>query len=139
MSGKLKHWSVLHVVDRWFSGLVLWESELNVYTWLELYLGDVEDLRLAADKLDDALVDSHLVSVPGLGTFTAGGLSGGDSKSAGWHRSWSLDLDGAALVDTSCVDSLCTAHDLVTSFVNRFWVLGADRDSDVVFFRRISN
>merc|ERR1711974_564670 len=119
--------------------LLFWEGELDVYAWLKLDLSDVEDLGLAADELNDSLVDSHLVSVPGLGTLTTRGLSGGDAKSTGWHRSWSLDLDRTALINTPGIDSLSTADDLVAGLVDRFRVLSAHRDTDVVFCGCVRN
>ena len=31
-------------------------------------------------KVDETLMDPHLKAIPGLGSFTAGGLPGGDAK-----------------------------------------------------------
>ena len=42
-------------------------------------------------------MDPHLVVIPGLGTFTAGGFPGGDPEGPGGHPDWSLDAD--VLVD----------------------------------------
>ena len=41
-------------------------------------------------QIDDTLVDPHLESIPGFGTFTARGLSGSDSEGLGWHPHGSL-------------------------------------------------
>jgi hypothetical protein len=38
-------------------------------------------------------VNSHLEAIPGLGTFTAGGLSGGNLKDLGWETDWALDAE----------------------------------------------
>lgn len=35
------------------------------------------------NSLDETLVDAHLVLVPGLGTLTVGGLTGGDVEGLG--------------------------------------------------------
>jgi len=43
-------------------------------------------------KIDESLVDSHFVTIPGLGTFTTWGLSGGDTKNLGWETDWTLNL-----------------------------------------------
>ena len=43
-------------------------------------------------KIDHALVNAHLESIPGLGTFTARGLPGGDAKSLSGHADRALDL-----------------------------------------------
>ena len=45
------------------------------------------------DILDDALVDPHLVRVPGLGTLTVGGLAGGDLEGLGGQADGALDAE----------------------------------------------
>ena len=103
-----------------------------MHTWFQLDLGDVQDLALAADEFDDSLVDSHLVSIPGFGTFTTWSFSGGDPHSPGWHWSWSFDLDKTVVA--SAVDGLCSGADFSARLVDGFWALGRDGDSDVGFF-----
>jgi len=44
-------------------------------------------------QVDDALVDTELVSVPSLGTLTVGGLSGGDLKNLGGESDGALGGD----------------------------------------------
>ena len=44
-------------------------------------------------EIDHTLVDAHLEAIPGLGTFTARSLPGGDSQSLGWHPDGSLDFE----------------------------------------------
>ena len=43
-------------------------------------------------EIDDALVDAHLESIPGLGTLSARSLPGGDAKDLGRHADGALDL-----------------------------------------------
>merc|ERR1711970_255587 len=119
--------------------LVLWEGELDVYARLELNLRDVENLALAADELDDALVDSHLVSVPGLATFTARRLARSNSHASRRHRSRALDLDAGALFAASSVDSLGAADNLAAGLVDRLDVLRTDRDADVVLLNGLGH
>jgi hypothetical protein len=38
-------------------------------------------------------VDSHLESIPGLGPFTARGLSGGNLEGLGWETDWAFDAE----------------------------------------------
>ncbi len=38
-------------------------------------------------------MDSHLKSIPRLGTFTTGGLSGGNLEGLGWEADWALDTE----------------------------------------------
>lgn len=43
--------------------------------------------------LDQTLVDSHLEAIPGLGTLTTGGLTGGDLEDAGRETDGALDAE----------------------------------------------
>lgn len=43
-------------------------------------------------QIDDALVYSHLETVPGLGTLTAGGLARCDAEDPGGHADWTFHL-----------------------------------------------
>ena len=108
---------------------MFWKGQFNVYTWLQLNLGDVQNLALTADKLNHSFVDPHLVPVPGFGTFTTWGLSSGDPHSPGWHWSWSFDLDQIVLA--SAVDGFGSAADFGAGFVDSLWALSGDGDSDV--------
>jgi hypothetical protein len=60
------------------------------------------------DLLDETLVDAHLVLVPGLGTLTVGGLTGGDVQGLGGQTDGALDLQGlgASTVDKLLADLL---------------------------------
>lgn len=51
-------------------------------------------------QVNYTLVDSHLVSVPGLRTLTIWCLSGGDLQDLGWHSNRTL-LDDLVLVGVS--------------------------------------
>ena len=53
--------------------------------------------------LYQTLVDAHLVLVPGLGTLTVGGLTGGDVQGLGGQTDGTLDLQG---LGASTVDKL---------------------------------
>eukprot|EP00356_Strombidium_inclinatum_P010725 CAMPEP_0170483464 /NCGR_PEP_ID=MMETSP0208-20121228/3129_1 /TAXON_ID=197538 /ORGANISM="Strombidium inclinatum, Strain S3" /LENGTH=138 /DNA_ID=CAMNT_0010756507 /DNA_START=129 /DNA_END=546 /DNA_ORIENTATION=- len=71
-------------------GSLLPDDQVNVDRRINLEGGDVLHDGGGAVDVDDSLVDSHFVSVPGVGSFTAGGLSGGDSENLGG------DSDGAS-------------------------------------------
>ena len=43
-------------------------------------------------QVDDALVDAHLVAVPGLGALSAGRLARGDAQDLGGHAHRPLHL-----------------------------------------------
>ena len=59
-------------------------------------------------SLNQALVDPHLVQIPGLATLTVGGLSGGDLEGLGWESDRSLDVEGlvASTIDELLADLL---------------------------------
>jgi len=44
-------------------------------------------------QVDETLVDLHLITVPGLGTLTARGLTGGDAEDLGGETDGSLDTE----------------------------------------------
>jgi len=46
-----------------------------------------------AVEVDNALVDAELVAVPGLGTLTVGGLTGGDAEHLGGDADGALNLE----------------------------------------------
>jgi hypothetical protein len=64
--------------------------------------------RIKGNLLDETLVDAHLVLVPGLGTLTVGGLTGGDLQGLGGQTNGALDLQGlgASAVDQLLADLL---------------------------------
>jgi len=45
------------------------------------------------NSLNQTLVNSHLEAIPGLGTFTARGLSGGNLEGLGWEADRALDAE----------------------------------------------
>lgn len=53
-------------------------------------------------------MDAHLVLVPGLGTLTVGGLTGGDVQGLGGKTDGTLDLEGlgASTLEQSSADRL---------------------------------
>ena len=73
-----------------FSRLSVGNGDLNLYTGFD---GDgcdlLHDLGRGV-KVDHALVDAHLESIPGLGTLSARSLPCGDAQNFGWHANGSL-------------------------------------------------
>ena len=43
-------------------------------------------------EVDHALVNSHLIAIPGLGTFSVRGLTGCNTESLGWHTDGALNI-----------------------------------------------
>ena len=73
--------------------------------------------------LDKALVDAHLILVPGLGTLTARSLAGGDVQSLGRETDGTLDLQrlGAG-----------TVHQLLAHLLEGGDLAGGEGDTDLV-------
>lgn len=68
-------------------------GDLNLYTGLDGDGSDLlNDLR-GGVEIDETLVDAHLEAIPGLGTVTARGLTGGDTENLGGETDGTLDLE----------------------------------------------
>merc|ERR1719233_2199054 len=77
----------------------------NLYTRLDVDRGDLlHNLRWAVE-INYPLVDPHLELVPGLGTFSTRGLTGGDTQGLGWHAHRSLHLQLLVLGSTDQVST----------------------------------
>jgi len=59
------------------------EEDLNFHTGLDADAGDLLHDLGGRVKVDHALVNAHLEPVPGVGTFTARGLAGGEPEGLG--------------------------------------------------------
>jgi hypothetical protein len=78
--------------------------------------------------LNQTLVNSHLESIPGLGTFTTGCLSGGDLQGLGRETDWALDTELLALG---------TLDELLADLLEGLDFAGGQGDADLVSFLRI--
>ena len=58
-------------------------------------------------QVDEALVDAHLVAVPGLGALTAGRLAGGDTQDLGGQAHRPLHIQVLVLGPTLQVSTHC--------------------------------
>ena len=69
-----------------------------------LFLQSIRPFNL----LNQSLVDSHLKSIPSLGSFTARGLSGGDLESLGGETDGAFDAEvlGLGALDELLADFL---------------------------------
>ncbi|GMT29333.1 hypothetical protein PFISCL1PPCAC_20630, partial [Pristionchus fissidentatus] len=103
--------------------LLVGDGDLNVYSRLDRDGSDLVEHVRGGVHVDDALVNAHLVAVPGLGTLSARGLAGGDAKHLGGHADGALNLE---LLLLGTVDEE-SAHLNEGSHV-----LGRERDADAV-------
>ena len=71
---------------------MLENDEVYVNGGVNLEHGDVLDSGGWAVDIDNSLVDSHLVSVPSVGSFTTRRLSSGNSQDFSWNSDWSSSL-----------------------------------------------
>ena len=74
-------------------------------------------------EVDQALVNAHLELVPGVGTFTAWRLAGGDLELLGGKADWALDLE---------VLVLGRALEVSANFLQVLHVEGSQGDADAV-------
>ena len=72
-------------------------------------------------------MDSHLESIPGLGTFTTGCLSGSDLEGLGWETDGTLDTEFLALG---------TLDELLADLLEGLDFAGGQGDADLVSFLR---
>ena len=68
-------------------------GDLDLDTSLHGDVGDLSEVIDGGDDVDDALVDAHLETIPGLGTLTARSLAGGDAEDLSGHADRALDGD----------------------------------------------
>ena len=77
--------------DEAHNHLLLGEDGIDVNTDGELDGHDLADGVLVGEEVDGALVDLHLVGVPGVGNVTARGLTGGVAEGAGGQAHGAAD------------------------------------------------
>jgi|TARA_B110000305_G_C19222411_1_gene531227 hypothetical protein len=68
------------------------DDKVNINGGVDLEVGDVLDGRRWAVDINNSLMDSHFISIPGVGSFTAWRLSGGNSENLGWHSHGTLSF-----------------------------------------------
>ncbi len=70
-------------------------------------------------------MNSHLEGVPSLGTFTTGGLSGGDLEGLGWQTNRALDAE---------ILSLRTLNELLADLLEGLDLSAGQGNADLVGF-----
>ena len=100
-------------------------NKVDVYARINSEVSDLlDDARRAVD-IDDSLVNAHFESVPGLGTLTAGGLTGRDLEGLGWQAHGALDAE---------LLRLGALQELRTHLLERLHLARGERDADFVDF-----
>ena len=72
------------------SDLCISDGHLNLNSRLNADGGDLLDSFRWTVQIDQALVDPHLETIPGLGTLSTRCLTGSDAQNLGWHSHRSL-------------------------------------------------
>lgn len=103
--------------------LVLDNGDLSVNAGLDLDVGDLLDNVGGAVEIENALVDSHLPAVEGVGTFTARGLADAKLEDLGGHA------HGASHLELS---ALGLGLELSANLLHGINPLGGESDADVV-------
>ena len=135
------------------------DGDFDVHTWIDWELSDLTNSLGWRLKINNTLVDSHLVSVPGLGTFTIWSLTGGNSQCLGWHTDWTLKYkldwtesakiqmernagvkkpyEGWKIINETYLDFqvlvTCSLDEFIWDSFDGGTVLRSDGDSDFVF------
>lgn len=65
--------------------LLVGNGHLHINTWLDANVSDLSHFISRGVQIDDTLVDSHLESIPSVGTLTTRRFAGGQSQNLGWH------------------------------------------------------
>jgi len=73
------------------------DGNLNLDSGVNADGGDLADDVNSGVDVDQALVDAHLEAIPGLRTFTARGLAGGQTQVLGGHADRALNANGLGL------------------------------------------
>ena len=114
---------VLLVLER----LVREDRDLDIHTGLEGRRSDLLDNLAGRVQVDQALVDAHLVVIPGLRTLTTRRLAGGVREDLGGKTDRALHVE---LLVLRAVDEV-VAHLLEALHVTR-----SERDADLVQLHR---
>eukprot|EP00357_Protocruzia_adherens_P035909 CAMPEP_0115000310 /NCGR_PEP_ID=MMETSP0216-20121206/16679_1 /TAXON_ID=223996 /ORGANISM="Protocruzia adherens, Strain Boccale" /LENGTH=136 /DNA_ID=CAMNT_0002365379 /DNA_START=473 /DNA_END=883 /DNA_ORIENTATION=+ len=77
--------------------LTVSNNQLNIYTRVDSDGGDFLDFVGGGGQINNSLVDFHLETIPGVGTFSIGGLSGGDVQVLGGHSDGTGNLQLSVL------------------------------------------
>ena len=99
------------------------DRDFNLYTRLDGDGSDLLDNLRRRVQVDQALVDAHLVAIPGLGTLTVRSLAGGDAQGLGRQTDRSLDLE---LLVLGAVDQV------TADLLQVLDVAGGQSDADLV-------
>lgn len=69
------------------------DGDFNIDTRFDSDSSDFLHGLQGGSQIDDTLVDAHFETIPGLGTFTTGSFTGGDTENLGGHASRTTSLD----------------------------------------------
>ncbi len=82
----------LSYTKKYHSTHLVGNDNFNIHSWFKGDVGQLTNNFRWGVKIKDALVDAHLPSVEGVGTFTARRLANHQAKDLGWHADWAGDL-----------------------------------------------
>jgi hypothetical protein len=68
-----------------FQHLLVRNGHLHIDTWLDANVSDLSHFISRRIQIDDTFVDSHLESIPSVGTLTTWRFAGGHSQNLGGH------------------------------------------------------
>ena len=83
------------------------DGYFNFYTGFNADGCDLLDDLGWGVQINETFVDSHLETIPSLGTFSTRSLTGSDTKSLGWHTDWSFYLEVLVLSSLDQIFAYC--------------------------------
>ena len=81
-------------------------DDFDLHTRLKLERGDLSNNVKGRVDVNDALVDTHFIGIPGLRTLTVRSLSGGDPKVLGRKSDRTLERDLVVVLVLEVVGTL---------------------------------
>ena len=110
-------------------------GDLDIHARINRELSDLANSLGWRLKIDHTLVDAHLVTIPGLWTFTIWRLTSGNTQGLSWHADWALDLEKILYKLTTSssylqVLVLSSLDELIGNALDSRAVLRSDGDSN---------
>lgn len=73
--------------------LTIIDGHIHLYTWFDGDASKLLDNIRWSVQVDETLMDAHFESIPSIGTFSRGSLTGGDLQNLGGHANGSAHVE----------------------------------------------
>ena len=110
-------------------------GDLDIHARINRELSDLANSLGRGLEIDNTLVDAHLVTIPGLWTFTIWRLTSSNTQGLGWHADGALDLQ--KMMKNKRISNLylqvlvlCSLDEFIGNALDSGAVLRSDGDSN---------